>query len=186
MFCGKVDENLVKLVNVLWTIVRWKCNSSEQYPNMGAFECSEDGIKVVACLVERKPAKTVVATEFNNSNRWLKRDYGSHPRDRVFRGCAAGPHILYAEVVAKLIQIALQRVGVRLSGPETITSGDAIAKAYEDRPIGSDQPQSEKQDAERNDKGAAHVHNNSVAARAGNSRLLTCVSEISDESRRSV
>ena len=130
----------------------------------------------MARLVKGKAAEAIVAAEFDNDNRRLKGDNRVQTRDRVFRGCTAGADVLDCVAVAELIQITLKRVGIRFTSSKTISGGDAIAKADEDRPIGSDQRQSEKQYQERNDKGAGRVHNNSVAARAGNSRLLLCVS----------
>jgi len=153
---------------------------------VGAFECGEDRIKVVARLVQGKTAEAVVAAKFDDNDRRLKRDDRVYPRDRVFGRCATGSQVLNLVVVAELIQIALERIGIRLSGSETVTSGDAIAEADEDRPIGSDQRQSEKQHTERNDKGAAHVHNNSVAARGREQPVPAVRIDISDELRRSV
>jgi putative ABC transport system ATP-binding protein len=71
-------------------------------------------------------------------------------------------------VVAATVEVALQRVGKRLSGLQSVTRCDAVAVANQNRPIRSQQRSSQKNHPKRNDKRAANVHVNSVA----NSREL--------------
>ncbi len=152
-------------MNVVRTVIGREGDSGQQDMNVSALECGENSIEVLSCLTQRKTAKAVIAAELDKNDCRSKRNDRIQPHHRVFGGRAAGSHIFDLVAVAEFVEVTLQRVGVRLAGSKPIAGRNAIAKADKQWPVSREKRSSEKQNPERNDKAAAHVHKNSVAAR---------------------
>ena len=76
----------------------------------------------------------------------------------ILGGGATGSHIFDMVGIAELVEVALQRIGIRLALIEAIPGRDAVAKTHEPRTVGTEGRNPEKCKEERNEKGAARVH----------------------------
>ena len=135
MFGGKVAKHLIEGVNVVRPVVGRQGNAGKQYLDARVFEHVEYSVEVAAGLIEREAAEAVVSAEFNDDDCGMKNNDLGHALHGIFRGGAAGSHVDDFVFVAVRVQFRLQPVGKGLAGLDTVTGGDAVAKAYKDRPV---------------------------------------------------
>jgi len=127
MFLGQGAEYLLELLDVIVTVVRRERDSGEQDFNVRACQCGENLVEVAAGLVEGQAAKTVVAAKLDDYDFRMKKQDGAQTGDGVLGGGAAGSPIQNLVLIAAAVEIALQSVGKRLAGLETVARGDAVA-----------------------------------------------------------
>ena len=142
---------LSKALNVIGTVVGRQRDAGEQDLDVSGVERGEDGIEIAARLIGRKTAQAVVAAEFHDD------DCGMRPctiarmlATASFGGGAAGALIFDLVVVAALVEVALQCVGIGLAGLQSVPGRDAVAKADEDGPAGGEQRES-RQNQQQNE-----------------------------------
>ena len=164
MLRGEVAEDLVEGVNVVLAVVGGKGDAGEQDFDVCGFEGGENLIEIAASLIRGHAAQAVIAAELDDDDFRVQQKDGVEAGDSVFGGCSAGALIAYPVVVAAAVEIPLQCIGIRLPGLETVTGGDAVAEADQDRdgPVGGQCWAGQKQNQERNDEPAANVHINSL------------------------
>ena len=106
---------------------------------MRGFEGGQDGIKIVAGEVGRQAAKAIIAAEFDDHDFRVQGKDGGKAGNGVLGGGAAGAFVDDFVVVAVGVEALLQCVGVGLAGLEAVSSGDAVAKADQERRSGAEQ-----------------------------------------------
>jgi len=136
---GQVTEDQLELLDVVMAVVGWKGDASQQDFDVGVFKSRQHRIEVVASLAEWLTAEAVVAAEFDDDDVRMQEQDGAQAGDGVFGGGAAGALVAHFVVVAAGVQVSLQSIGERLAGLEAITSGNAVAIAGHDGPVGGQQ-----------------------------------------------
>ena len=135
---GKVAKHLVECLNVFATVVGRQGDAGEQHLNVGLFKGSNDHIEIVASLVRWQTAETVVASKFDNGDDWMKLEYLPQVGNGILCGCSAGAIVQDFVVVTALIQVPLQRVGIRLAGSQPEAGRYAVAIANYEWSVGGD------------------------------------------------
>ena len=136
VFGGQVAKDLLEGVDVVCAVVGRESDASEQDLDVGCFEGGQHLVEVAAGLVRRQAAQAVVAAEFDDDDFRVQEQDGTDIGGRVLGGGAAGALVVYPVVVAMGVKVALQGVGVGLAGLQAIASGDAVAKADQNGPVG--------------------------------------------------
>jgi putative ABC transport system ATP-binding protein len=114
-------------------------------------------------LGQWQSAQAVVSAELDNDDLRMKREDGAQIGSSILGGRAACALVRDFVVIAAVVQVALQSVGKRLAGLQSVTGCDAVAIANQQGPVGGQQRADCKNQPKRNDKRAANVHINSVA-----------------------
>jgi hypothetical protein len=107
MLSREVTKDLIKSLDVISSIVGRKCDSGQQYLNLGIVESGKNRVEVVARLVGRNSAKPVVAAEFNDHNGGMKLENRAKVGNGILRGSTARAPIRYGVMVAKPVEISL-------------------------------------------------------------------------------
>jgi hypothetical protein len=145
VFCSEVREDLVELVNVVWAIVGWEGDASDQYFDLCILKSREDGVEIGTRLVEGKATEAIISTELNNDDCRMQGNNRMKANNRVFAGCATGSFVRNFVVVAKFVEVALKGVWIGLARHEPVTGSYAIAIADKQRAMGSQKRPAKKQ-----------------------------------------
>jgi hypothetical protein len=108
-------------------------------------------------------AQAVVAAEFDDNDFGVQAEDDRKTGHGVLGGGAAGALIAHFVVVAVVVELLLQIVGIRLAGLQAVAGGDAVAETNKDGTTGCKRGRYQKKCEKRNDKSAANVHISSVA-----------------------
>lgn len=175
MLSREVTKDLIKSLDVISSIVGRKCDSGQQYLDLGIVKSGQNRVEVATRLVGRNSAKPVVAAEFNDHNGGMKLENRAKVGNGILGGSTARAAIRYGVMVAKLVEIPLQGIGEGLAGCEAISRGNAVAVADDEGAIRSEERAGEETEAKRNDNPAGNVHINSVKAQIRNGPMVNDV-----------
>jgi len=96
-------------------------------------------------------AQTVIAAELDDDDLRMETENGRQAGDGVFGSGAAGALVFNLVAVAALIQLFLEKVGVRLVTLQAVSGGDAVAKTDQDGAVGGLGDSWEREREKRND-----------------------------------
>lgn len=126
---GEIDKDFVELLYIVGPVIRRQGNTGKQYFDVRVDERRKHQIEIVARLFKREPAKTIVAAEFDDDDGGMQQQDGVKTGNGVFCGGPAGAFVEDVVVVAELVKIALQVVGIGLTGHQAVTCRNAVAVA---------------------------------------------------------
>jgi len=181
----QVAEDLFELRNVFLAVVGRQSDSCQQDFDVGAFKRREHLVEIAAGLVEGQAAQTVVAAELDEHHLRMQSQNRMQARHGVLGGGAAGALVFHDVAVVVPVQIALQSVGERLPALEPVASGDTVAVAGQDRPVGGlrlrdERRSGQKRQEKRDEKRTANVHISSVRDQASDFGRADRVIEVRD------
>ncbi len=125
-------KHLVERPYVVWPVVGWQRNPRKKYFYVYRRERPENLVEIVLGLGQRQAAQSVVSAELDNHHFRMKAQDCRQRNYRIFCGGPAGALINYFIMIILGVEIALQRIGKRLSRRKSVTGRDAVAEADED------------------------------------------------------
>lgn len=162
---GRLAKDLVKSMNVIGAVIRGKGNAAQQNADVHMQQSRKHFVEILFGGRERQSAQAVVAAKFDDDHGRMQAQDRRKTLHGVFGGGAAGAKVDDLIAIAELVQVAPQRVRVRLAGCESVTGCDAVSKANENR-LGLGKRAGGEQDSQEGNKNCAtNVHSNSVCAR---------------------
>jgi len=128
------DETVgfIEGLDVVGTVVTRQGDASEDDFAAGVDEGGDDGIEVAARVGDGEAAEAVVAAELNDDNGGMEAENVLQAVDSVFAGVAADAGVDDLVVVAAVVEVGLEVVGVGLAGRDSVACGDAVAEAGND------------------------------------------------------
>jgi len=128
----KGSKDLVEGRDVVRPIVGRKCNTRQKNLDMRRLKRGKNLIEVLARLIERQPAKPVIAAELDDDHLWVKAENRRKAGHGVLGGGSTGTLIDDLVVIALRVELPLQRIRKRLAIGQSITGGYAVAEADQD------------------------------------------------------
>src|ERR1035437_9626739 len=107
---GKSTEDLIERLDVLGPVIGRQRYAGQQNLDVRGFERSQHLIELAPCLLERQPAKPVIAAKFNNDGPRMNAQYRRKAGDSVFGCSSAGALIDDLVVIALGVKLTLQCV----------------------------------------------------------------------------
>ena len=129
---GEQGVGLLELLDVVGTVVGGEADAGEGEPDAAGFEAGEDGVEVGARVVDAEAAKAVVAAELDDDESGVEGDDVVDAVEAVLGGVAADAFVDDAIVLALLVEVFLEEVGVALAGVSAVAGGEAVPEADEE------------------------------------------------------
>ncbi len=104
---SEVAKGLVKLLDVIRTVVGGQCDAGKENVDVGGRQRPQNGVKVVPRLREWQPPQTIISAKLNDDDGRVQIDDRRKTLDRILCRCAARSHVLDQVSIAETIEIKL-------------------------------------------------------------------------------
>lgn len=122
----------IELFDVIRAVVWRQRDSCERDLGAAGLECGNNFVEIGARVLDRKTAKAVVASEFDDDDIGPESKNGVQSPNSILGGVAANALVDDAVMIAARVESGLEVVGIALAGIRSIAGGEAIAEAHQD------------------------------------------------------
>ena len=119
-------------MDIVGAVVGRESDAGEDDFAAGVDEGGDDSVEIAARVGDGDAAKAVVAAKFDDDDGGVEAEEVGETVDSVFGGVAADAGVDDFVVVAAVIEVDLEVVGIRVAGLDAVAGSDAVTEAGDD------------------------------------------------------